>query len=57
MTWSRKLAVYRYSARMPSAYAFWIISERRTSGWWVIVTRGASLEVAVRSAPWTRVFA
>ena len=33
------------------------ISDRLTSGWWVMVTRGASLVVAVRSAPWTRVFA
>ena len=26
------IAVKRYSARRPSAYAFWVISERRTSG-------------------------
>ena len=40
---------------MASANDFWIISERRTSGWWVIVTRGAVLSAAwVRSAPWTR---
>ena len=43
---------------MPSANDFWVISDRRTSGWWVIVTRGAVLsEVWVRSAPWTRVLA
>ena len=40
---------------MPSAYDFCSISMRRTSGWWVIVTRGAALSsIWVRSAPWTR---
>ena len=39
-------------------YAFCVMSERRTSGCWVIATRGADLSVArVRSAPWTRSFA
>ncbi len=43
---------------MPSAYAFCVISERRTSGWCVMVTRGAALSViCARSAPCTRVFA
>ena len=57
-TMSCWLAVKSTSARRPSAYAFWVISERRTSGWWVIVTRGAALSVDwVRSAPWTRCLA
>ena len=43
---------------MPSAYAFWSMSIRRTSGWCRIVTRGAVLSaIRVRSADWTRVFA
>ena len=43
---------------MPSAYDFCIISDRRTSGWWVMVTRGAALSVIlVRSGPCTRVLA
>ena len=46
------------SARSASAYDFCVSSERRTSGWWVIVTRGAVLSADwVRSAPWTRVLA
>ena len=46
------------SARMPSAYDFCSMRLRRTSGWCVIVTRGAVLSVIwVRSAPCTRVFA
>ena len=57
-TASWKVAVYRTSARMPSAYAFCSISSLRTSGWWMIVTRGAVLSVIwVRSAPCTRVLA
>ncbi len=40
---------------MASANDFCTISERRTSGWWVIVTRGAVLSADwVRSAPCTR---
>ncbi len=40
---------------MPSAYAFCVVRLRRTSGWWVIVTRGAVLSViCVMSAPCTR---
>ncbi len=40
---------------MPSAYAFWVSSERRTSGWWVMVTRGAVLSMNCEmSAPCTR---
>jgi len=51
-------AAYSTKARMPSAYAFCIISIRRTSGWWVMVTRGAVLSaIWARSAPWTRVLA
>ena len=48
------LAVNSTSARRPSAYAFCSISERRTSGWWVMVTRGASFAGVVMSAPCTR---
>jgi hypothetical protein len=50
-----QVAVNSTSARRPSAYAFCSISERRTSGWWMMLTRGADLSVIwVRSAPWTR---
>lgn len=40
---------------MPSAYAFCVMSERRTSGWCVMVTLGAVLSMKLaRSGPCTR---
>ncbi len=48
------VAVWSIRARMPSAYAFCPSSERRTSGWRVIATRGESLSAkAARSGPCT----
>ena len=41
-SWLRRRCRARAPA-CPSAYAFCVISERRTSGWWVMVTRGRGL--------------
>lgn len=57
LTWMSSwiAAVCSTRARMPSAYAFCVISERRTSGWCVMVTLGAVLSMKfARSGPWTR---
>src|SRR5690625_7625571 len=49
------VAAYSIRERRPSAYDFCVIRVRRTSGWFVIVTRGAVLSDAwVRSGPCTR---
>ena len=37
-------------ARSPSAYAFCMINDRRTSGWRVIGTRGAPLGYAITTS-------